>query len=344
MSKLYIVTGAFGHLGNTLVKLLLNRGEHVRCLALPTENTECLGITETTNIEIMRGDVRDKESLRALFTLDKCYDEVTVIHTAGVVTIASKYDQKVVDVNVTGTKNIINACLEHQITNLLYVSSVHAIPERPNGQRMSEVGKFDPDDVEGLYAKTKAEATQLVLDSEKKGLHPIVVHPSGIIGPNDYGHNHLNQLVIDYINGSLTALIDGGYDFVDVRDVANGILAAVDKGKSGQCYILSNRYYTIKEMVDLMHDVSGKKKIRKILSRRFVNFIVPLAELYYKVRRQPPLFTGYSLYTLSSNSNFSHEKADRELGYRTRDMKETLKDTIVFLREQGRIKKACNKE
>ncbi|MGI6257261.1 MAG: SDR family NAD(P)-dependent oxidoreductase [Anaerovoracaceae bacterium] len=338
MKKLYIITGAFGHLGNTLVKMLLQKGERVRCLALPQENLSCVDIPASDNIRVITGDVLDKDSLHALFALDDSPCEVIVIHAAGIVSIASKYVQKVVDVNVTGTKNIIEMCLEHNVSKLIYISSVHAIPELPDRRTITEVDSFEPDLVEGLYAKTKAEATQLVLNSKHRGLHAVVVHPSGIIGPGDYGHNHLNQMVIDYINGSLTSLVEGGFDFVDVRDVAQGILLAEEYGGPGQCYILSNRYFSVKELADLIHEVSGKRKISRILPRWFVKLVAPLAELYYKLLRRPPLFTGYSLYTLTSNSNFSHEKANRALGYTTRSMSETLRDTISFLKQHGRIK------
>ena len=95
----------------------------------------------------------------------------------------------------------------------------------------------------GPYAKTKAEATQAVLEAVKQGLNAVVVHPSGIIGPYDNGNNHIVKLAKDYISGKLLAGVIGGYDFVDVRDVAKGCIAAVDKGEVGECYILSNRFY-----------------------------------------------------------------------------------------------------
>lgn len=334
MEKLYIITGAFGHLGNTLVKQLLEQGETVRCLALPGDNIASL---EGADIKMIYGDVRDKESLASLFVTEKPY-EIIVIHAAGIVSIASKFVQNVVDVNVHGTRNIVDLCLEYGVSRMVYVSSVHALPNLPDDQAVSEVGYFDPRVVEGLYAKTKAEATQIVLDGVSHGLHAVVVHPSGIVGPNDYGNGHMTQMVVDYLNGGLTAMIDGAFDFVDVRDVAQGIIAAAERGCSGECYILSNRQYTVSELLDLLHQVSGKKKIKTILPRWFLNIVAPIAELYYKLLHRTPLFTRYSLYTLYGPSNFCHDKADRELGYTTRDMRSTLEDTMNFLKECGRIK------
>ena len=172
----------------------------------------------------------------------------------------------------------------------------------------------------------------------KKGLNAIVVHPSGIIGPGNYGKGHLSQLIIDYLNNRLTAIVKGGYDFVDVRDVADGILKAIEKGRVGECYILSNRYFEIKEIINLLHEVTNHKPIKTILPNWFAKLTAPIAELYYKILKQPPLYTSYSIYTLSTNSHFSHEKATKELDYNPRDMKETLKDTVDWLKKIGRIK------
>lgn len=202
---------------------------------------------------------------------------------------------------------------------------------------MTEVRQFDYHKVVGLYAKTKAAATALVLRAARKGLNASVVHPSGIFGPFDPGHGHLTQLVIDYCKGSLTAGVKGGYDFVDVRDVADGVLACCNLGKRGECYFLTNRYYTLKEVLDLCSRITGHKPIRTYLPMWFARATTGFSELYYKLRRQPPLYTSYSLYTVSGNAAFSHRKADQELGYHPRPLEDTLRDSIGWLEMLGRI-------
>lgn len=331
MEKIYLVTGANGHLGSTIINLLLKEKKKVRAFVL--EN-DVLHLDK--KVEIIRGNITDKKSIYPLFK-DLENKEVIVIHCAGIVTIASKFDQKVYDVNVVGTKNIADVALEYKVKKFIHVSSVHAILEEKN-KTIKEVDKFYPDKVEGLYAKTKAEASNYILDMSKKGLNAIVVHPSGIIGPSNYGKGHLSQLIIDYLNNRLTAIVKGGYDFVDVRDVADGILKAIEKGRVGECYILSNRYFEIKEIINLLHEVTNHKPIKTILPNWFAKLTAPIAELYYKILKQPPLYTSYSIYTLSTNSHFSHEKATKELDYNPRDMKETLKDTVDWLKKIGRIK------
>ena len=331
--RLYVVTGAMGHLGNTIVHQLLENGCQVRGLALPSDRSV---LYQHPNMEVIYGDVRDKKSMQPLFAHDEG-QELVVIHTAGIVSITSKYRQNVYDVNVTGTRNVVELCWKYGVKKLVYDSSVHAIPE-PKSGIITEVTHFNPEDVVGLYAKTKAEASQIVLDSASHGLDASIVHPSGIIGPGDYGHAHLTQMILDYLDGRLIACVPGGYDFVDVRDVADGTISCVDHGKKGECYILSNCFFSIPDLLRLLHKLTGRKEIRTVLPIWFAKATAPLSEIYYKIRKQPPLYTSYSLYTLESNANFSHSKAERELSYHPRPLVETLADTVAWLKENHRLK------
>ena len=330
--NIYIVTGAAGHLGGAITDRLTRQGKTVYILCLPGEKH----IPQGKNIKVFYGDIRNIDSLTDIF--EKCKrSNVTLIHCAGIVTISSHFDQNVYDVNVNGTANIISLCEKYHVKKLVYISSVHAIPELPEDKVMTEVDNFSPGDVVGLYAKTKAEATQCVIDYMKRGFNANVIHPSGIVGPGDTGKGHITQLVIDFYKGGLTSGIDGGYDFVDVRDVADGVLACCEKGNGGECYILSGQYHKVYELLDMLHEITGKRKIRRVLPLWFVKLTAPLAELYYKILKRPPLFTAYSIYTLNSNAHFSNEKAKRELGYKTRPMRQTLIDTVNWLKKVQRI-------
>lgn len=289
------------------------------------------------NCKIYYGDITKKESLSSVFeNIDG--KEVYVIHCAGVVYIKSKYNPIVYDVNVNGTKNIVDKVLEID-AKLIYVSSVHSITEKPNNETITEITNFDSEKVVGLYAKTKAEAAKYVIYAIKnKNLNACIIHPSGIIGPNDYGNSHLTQLIKEVATGKLFACVKGGYNIVDVRDVADGIISACDKNNRGECYILSNKYITIKELTDFVCDLEEKKRIKIVLPLWLAELVAPICELYYNIKKQTPLFTKYSLYTLSSNSNFSNEKAKKELEYKNRDMKDTIKDTIKWLKRMNYIK------
>ena len=195
---------------------------------------------------------------------------------------------------------------------------------------LREVDSFSPQQVTGGYAKTKAEATQAVLDAAAQGLDAVVVHPSGILGPFDGAGNHLVQLVKEYAIGKLPACVKGGYDFVDVRDVAAGCLAAAEKGRSGQCYILSNRHYEVQEVLAMAKTLCHGRRL-PVLPMWMAQAAEPLLGWVARVKKQRPLYTKYSLYTLRSNDRFDHGKATAELGYRPRDLRQTVRDTLRWL-------------
>lgn len=212
MKKVYIITGANGFLGNNIVrKLIQDKENEIRTLVLPNDTVKSL---DGLNCKIYYGDVTKEETLEEIFDVEEDV-EIFVIHCAAIVYIKTKYNQKVYDVNVNGTKNIIKKVLQKN-AKLVYVSSVHAITENPSSEIITEIKDFDPNKVEGQYAKTKAETAKYVLEMVKnKNLNACIVHPSGIIGPNDFGNSHLTQLIMDFANGRLKACVRGGYDFVD---------------------------------------------------------------------------------------------------------------------------------
>lgn len=329
MRPLYIVTGANGHLGNTIVRQLRKKGEEIRGLVLPAETAE-----DQPGITYYKGDVRDPAGLEPLFAGTQGRETI-VIHTAGIIDISEKVSQTMYEVNVGGTRNMVELCKKHGVKRLVYVSSVHAIPEKNKLQVLEEVDHFSADQVVGGYAKTKAEATQLVLDAVKEGLDAVVVHPSGILGPFDSSRNHLVQMVSDYICGKLPACVSGGYDFVDVRDVAAGCIAAAQKGKTGECYILSNRHYEVKEVLRMVKDVEGGRRL-PVLPMWMAKAAAPVMGLIAKRKKTRPLYTAYSLYTLHSNDRFSHDKATRDLNYHPRDLYQTIRDTVLWMKRRRR--------
>lgn len=334
VKDIYIVTGANGFLGNNIVRVLNQKPDcQVRALVSSMDRADAL---KGLNCEFFEGDVTKPETLKEIFTVPadaKAY----VIHCAAVVYIKSKPNPAVYEVNVLGTKHVAEKTLEIN-GKMVYANSVHAIPELPNGETMIEIEDFDLAKVEGIYAKSKAEAAKYVLDMVKtRGLDACIVHPSGIIGPDDFKTSHLTQLIIDAATGRLKAGVKGGYDFVDVRDVTAGILSACVHGKAGECYILSGHYVSIPELFQMIAKATGRKPIKTFLPLWLAKLTAPLSEIYYSIKKQPPLYTKYSLYTLEANANFSHAKADRELGYTVRAPQTTIDDTVKWLKRVGRI-------
>ena len=324
-----VVTGATGHIGNVTVRELLARGQkNIRAVIPPFEDTSPL---TGLDIDIATADIRDYDSLFSAFE-----GAEYVYHLAGIVSIGSGKSRLLHEVNVKGTRNVVEACMNLNVRRLVYVSSIHAFVEPPAGTPITETKVFDPARVVGEYAKSKAAATIEVLKGIEQGLDAVIVHPTGVIGPYQYRLTHMGQLIVDFMNGRLFAYIDGAYDFVDVRDVAKGVILACEKGQRGENYILSGQRISVKEILDILAEETGMKAPKMKIPFRLAKLLSPLAEMYYSLARQKPLFTAYSIYTLSSNSVTSHDKASRELGYMARPVWESIIDTVRWLKQVGK--------
>jgi dihydroflavonol-4-reductase len=325
MKRRYIVTGAGGHLGSTILRELCATGREAYGLLLPGEKPK---VTES-RITYFTGDVCDIDSLRCLFT-NSADCELYVIHTAALISIVWKIPPKLHAVNVDGVKNILRLCAEYHVHRLVHVSSVHAIPELSGNQVMSEPASFSAASVQGGYAKTKAEAAQAVLDAAAEGVDAVIVFPSGIIGPYDNGNNHLVQMTAEFIQGKLPACVRGGYDFVDVRDAAHGCLLAAEYGQKGQGYILSGTDISLKELLARAGKYCSRRPV-PALPVWAAKLAVPLIGICACIRKTRPLYTAYSLSTISGNSRFTNEKARQQLHYTTRDIEETIRDMVMWL-------------
>jgi len=328
---LNVVIGATGHLGNVLVRSLLQNGEKVRAVVLPNDD---LAPIKGLDVEVVRGDITDLPSIN-----EALKGANVVYHLASAVNISSGKRALLEEINVEGTKNVLSAALKNRVDRFIYTSSVHAILEPPHGTTMDETQPFAPDKVLGDYAKTKAKASLEVLDAVKKeGLDAVILCPSGIIGPYDFRVSEMGQLMLDFIEGRLKAYIDGAYDFADVRDVANGHILAAEKGKKGEYYILSGHRITIKDLLILLEKITGIKKPVHKMPYALALFTAPLTPIYYYFTKTKPLFTTYSIRVLASNSYISHDKATKELGYTVRPIEESLIDAYNWFVQNGFVR------
>ena len=254
----YLVTGATGFLGRAVVEELVRRRAQVYALVLHNDPYIDL-LPKEVHTDI--GDVCDKSSLADFFA--GADSRTCVIHCAGIVSVASRPGPRLYQVNVGGTWKVLRQCMEHGVGKMLYVSSVHAIPEKPKGCIITEDCEFSPGLVDGDYAKSKATATDLVFDAAERGLNASIVFPSGIIGPGDLQGGSFTSMAKSFLAGKLPLAVRGGYDFVDVRDVAAGILACSESGEPGKGYILSGHYVTIRRMLQVI-GTAAKRRYRPI--------------------------------------------------------------------------------
>lgn len=325
----YLVTGATGFLGRAVAEELVRRKAQVHALVLHDDPYTDLLPKE---VRTVIGDVCDKSSLSDFFA--DADSRTCVIHCAGIVSVASRPGPRLYQVNVGGTWKVLRQCMEHGVGKMVYVSSVHAIPEKSKGCIISEDCEFSPGLVDGDYAKSKAAATELVFDAAERGLNASIVFPSGIIGPGDLQGGSFTSMAKSFLSGKLPFAVRGGYDFVDVRDVARGILACSESGEPGKGYILSGCYVTIRRMLQLV----GKAAKLKYRSICLPLGLARLAAPYYERRslreRKPLFFTPYSVSVLASNGQFSHAAASERFAYQPRPIEETLGDMTAWLLNQ----------
>ena len=327
----YLVTGATGFLGRAVVEALARRGARVHALVLHDDPYINLLPKE---VHTVIGDVCAENSLTDFFA--DADSRTCVIHCAGVVSVASRPGSKLYQVNVGGTWSVLRQCMERNVGKMVYVSSVHAIPEKPKGCIITEDCEFSPGLVDGDYAKSKATATELVFAAAERGLNTSIVFPSGIIGPGDLQGGSFTSMAKSFLAGKLPLAVRGGYDFVDVRDVANGLLACSESGEPGKGYILSGHYVTIRKMLQLVGK-TAKLNYRPIC---LPLGLAKLAAPYYERRslkdRKPLFYTPYSVSVLDSNGRFSHAAASERFAYQPRPVEETLRDMTAWLLEQRR--------
>lgn len=318
----YLITGASGHLGSTIIKeLKKDPSNRIYGLVMKGENFPL-----DENVMYFNGDITDKHSLISFFA--SCPSEGSiVIHTAGLVSIEDDISPLLFNVNVEGTLNIIKMCKKFNVARLVYISSVDALGEEKNEEGIIEEREFSTTNIRGGYAYTKALSSSYVIkEAREKNLDALVIMPSCILGPRDtLKNNHLNQFVRSLIKKRVPISIEGGFDFVDVRDVALGVIKASVSGKSGESYILSNRYYSVDELEECVCGIVGGHK-KPTISLKTISFFIPIVGFFSKLFRTKNLLTKYSLHTLGTHLLFSHEKATRELAFHPRPLRDTIID------------------
>jgi len=333
---MFVVTGSTGFVGNNLVRRLVSAGSGpVRALVRPTSRLTALS---GLDVDIVRGNVLEPASLVEAFD-----GADTVFHVAGLVSITGREGVLLHETNVGGTRNVLSACERAGVRRLVYCSSIHAFAVPPAGTCITEETPVDPARCVGAYDRTKAEATLLVREAAARGLDAVVVFPTGIIGPHDFIPSLVGELLTQCACGRLPAYVDGGYDFVDVRDLAAGMTAASTKGRPGEGYILSGNQVGVRQLILAIEELTGTPAPRLRLPLGLVRGVSPLIPAYYRITKQRPLFTKYSLDVVASGCTMSSAKAERELGYRRRPFAETITDTVAWFREEGALQRAARR-
>jgi len=312
-----VVTGAAGHVGANLVRTLLAGGQPVRVLV--HHDRRALG---GLDVETVTGDVEDPDSLcRAFAGADLVY------HTAAHISILMSDCDRLVAVNAIGTHNVVEACLQCGVDRLVHFSTVDALEHDPTGKPLDESRPLVHSHRYPPYARSKAVADRQVRRGLARGLDAVTLYPSAIIGPYDYRLGFPNAGLLAICKGSLWALIDGGFDWVDVRDVVAGAVQAATRAPAGGRYILSGHWASLRDLAVLANQVNGVKVPRLVLPMWVARLGAPFVAVGSLLVGKRPLYTSAALQPLRGKHHSSHTRATRDLDYHPRPLKETIVDT-----------------
>ncbi len=324
-----VVTGASGHIGVNLVRALLSKGKEVRAFS----HTSNLGL-EDLPIEFFKGDIRDIDSLVQAFQ-----GADIVYHLAGHISLLMGDWEHCSSINIDGTRNVIEACLRTGIQRLVHFSTIHSLSSKPNEKPIDESNEFTESAKSPPYDRSKAAGEKLVRQAVRSGLNAIIINPTGVIGPYDYRPSHQGQALILMASGKLPALLEGGFDWVDVRDVAEYAIKAQEIAPAGSNYLLSGHWLSVEELAQTVAEIMGIKAPTLVCPMGIAEFCAPIVTVTSQLIRTRPIFTRASLNALKSNRNISHSKATRELGYNPRPVRETIADTIRWFKDNGYLDK-----
>lgn len=321
------ITGASGHVGITVIEELKRRGHEVIGLCFND-----LDYFLANSIAYIDGNVNDRESIEKL--LEGCD---ALIHSAAVISIDGDQQGIVRKVNVEGVRNVMQTALDLKIKRVVHISSIHAYDPIPRNEVLDETRNF-VDDSAFEYDRSKRDGQLTVLEFVKKGLPAIIVNPTSVTGQPENKLSLQGKAILDIYLGKIPAIFQGGYDWVDVRDVASSVCNALTMGRIGENYLLSGKYYTMREIVTMISEVKGKEIRVFNVPVWLVKLGLPFVKLQSKITGKAPLYTNESIeILLHGNTKISHEKAKNELNHNPRPFKETLQDFVLWFKENGYI-------
>lgn len=328
----YLVTGATGHLGANLVRRLVDDGRSVRVLLRSPDEPENAAVAGLP-VEIVYGDLRDADAMRAAM------EGITgVYHAAAKIQTYVGGEREIYETNVLGTRNVLRAARAAGVKRVIVTGSLSAVGVTP-GRPSNEDDPFYPFDKHLPYGFTKAFVEHECWKAAAEGQDVVVVTSCAILGPHDYFPSRMGAMVRDFANGRMKAYIPGGFDFVAVKDLCEGHVLAMEKGRSGQKYIISTEFVEVDEMMGMLERITGRPRPPLRLSPAVMNVIAHvssfvLGNFFPKV---PQRFTPFAVRFLQLRRRADTRKAQEELGYRPTGVEEALREAYEHFVERGLV-------
>lgn len=323
LSMKIAITGISGHVGNNVGRALLQNGYSINALV---QNPQASSIQDLESNYIV-GDLFSREALDKL-----CKDADVFIHIAGKVSIYPSERDLIYKTNIEGVKEVINACKRNGIKKIIHFSSIHAHISHGISIPINESTEYvQSEEVAYDYSKSKGE--QLMLKAREDGLDVSIVNPTAIIGPRDYQPSLSGQMIMDIYNGSLPSLVKGGFDWVDVRDIAVAVVSIIEKNVSNQKFILSGHYAELKQIANVICNEKGEKYKGLVSPISLAKFGLPFISVFAKLTGKKALYTKESLKTIKEASFYNeHNSASKLLDYSPRPINKTIHDTAEWFK------------
>jgi dihydroflavonol-4-reductase len=319
-----LVTGAAGHVGANLVRVLLEKGEHVRAL-VHRDRRALAGL----DVEMVEGDISIPASLEHAFA-----GAEVVYHAAAEISLQTSNRSFVHQINVLGTRNVVEACLHAGVRRLVHFSSIHALNYAAQPGLIDETCPL-VDDHHSPYSDSKADAEREVQQGIAHGLDAVIIRPTAVIGPYDFRPSHMGQVILGLAHGTLPALVAGGFDWVDARDVADGALRAANQAPNGASYLLAGHQVSVSGLAATVEHITGQRAPRFVCPMPLARVGAPFASALARLTGTRPLYTSVSLGALSLTNPISFAHASRDLGYQPRPFDDTIADTLAWFRDVG---------
>ena len=325
-----LVTGATGFVGSHVVSKLLKRGEEVRVL---TRRASSMKNLEGLDIDVASGDLTDRKSLIAAMKGVRRLYHVAADYRLWAYDTSALYLN-----NVVGTRNVLEAAKLAGVQRIVYTSTVGALGHTHNGHGADEETPVSLHDMIGHYKRSKFLAEAEVTAAAKAGLPVVIVNPSTPVGSKDVKPTPTGQVIVDFLNGDMPAYVDTGLNLIDVEDVAEGHLLAMEKGELGQRYILGHKNLTLKEILEILSKISGRPAPKVRLSHGFALCVAAAYTLTSYVTRQPPRVSLESARMSKRKMFFNSEKAIHKLGLPQGSIEEALSKAVFWFRQHGYLR------
>jgi dihydroflavonol-4-reductase len=326
-----LITGASGFVGSAVARALLAAGHDVRALVRPTSSRRNLG---DARIEIAAGDLLDAGSIAGAMR-----DVRTVFHVAADYRLWARNPNDIVHTNVEGTRLVMQAAQRAGVERIVYTSSVATLAARPGGGASDETHPLDAKDAVSGYKYSKVAAERVVEAMvAEQGLPAVIVNPSTPIGPGDVRPTPTGRIIVEAAAGRMPAYVDTGLNLVHVDDVAAGHIAAWQRGRIGERYILGGQDVLLGDMLAEIARLVGRRPPTVRLPRRLIFPIAYGAEAIAFFTGREPFVTTAGLKLAKDRMFFSTAKAERELGYRARPYTEAIAEAIAWFRQNGYLK------